>query len=87
MATTREVGDAFWQGRKLSGSSVHSTGDKLYSYNTVILQRLPDGRVIGNHTKYSVTTSKHQSQVGVSRASLKATNVPMGADDLEPYIK
>jgi hypothetical protein len=84
--TTHEVGDAFWQGMKAKGSSVTSEGDKLYSYGTVILQRLADGRVVGNKTKYSTTTSKHQSQVGVGRADVFADDVPMDTDDLSSFV-
>jgi hypothetical protein len=87
MVTTSDVGDAFWRGMKARGSSVHSTGDELYSYNTLILQRLPDGRTIGNITKYSVTTSKHQSQVGVRGATMFAAHVPFGCHDLRPHIE
>jgi hypothetical protein len=67
--STSAVGNAFWNKKAAKGSSVHSSGNKLFSYGTVILQRLSNGRTIGNVTKYSVTTSKHQSQVGVRRAS------------------
>jgi len=87
MTTTAEVGRAFWQGRPARGSSVHSTGNKAYSYNTVLLQRLGNGKTIGNITKYSVTTSKHQTQMGVRMATYLVSGVPRGAQDLRPYLK
>ena len=87
MATTIEVGKAFWNKKPARGSSVHSTGDKLFSYGTVILQRLQNGKVIGNATKYSVTTSKHQSQVNIFKSDYRVTGVPMGRSDLRPYKK
>lgn len=68
--STSKVGDAFHKGLIAKGSSVTSTGDKLYSYGTVILQRLPNGRIVGNITKYSPTTSRHQSQTGVHNVLL-----------------
>ena len=85
--STSEVGKAFWNKKAARGPSVFSTGDKLYSYSTVILQRLPNGHTIGNKTRYSTTTSKHQSQVGVYRATHHVTDVPMGATDLRRYLK
>lgn len=84
---TSDVGRAFWSKRAATGSSVHSSGDKLFSYATVILQRLPNGQTIGNATKYSTTTSKHQSQTGVRMATHTVTGVPRGVTDLRPYLK
>ena len=84
---TEQVGVAFWNKRNAMGSSVHSSGDKLFSYGTVLLQRLPSGRVIGNATKYSTTTSRHQSQVGVRTADVLVTGVPRGETDLKRYVK
>ena len=40
--------------------SVSVNGNKLYSYATCIAERV-DGKLVVNETKYSVTTSKHQS--------------------------
>ena len=82
-----DVGRAFWSGRPGSGSNVHTSGDKLFSYGTVIAQRLGNGQTIGNVTKYSVTTSKHQSQTGVRMATHQVTGVPRGTTDLRPFMK
>jgi hypothetical protein len=79
-----KIGRAFWEGKALKGSSVHSTGDKLFSYGTVILQRLPDGHVIA---KYSVTTSKHQNQVNINDAYVTIGEIPQGTSDLFDYLK
>ena len=84
---TSNVGMAFWTHKKAKGSSVESTGDKLYSYGTVIAQHLPDGKTIGNASKYSVTTSRHQSQCNVRAANYTVTGVPRGTTDLKPYLK
>lgn len=85
--STSGVGRKFWEGKAGVANSVHSSGDKLFSYGTVLLQRLSNGKVIGNMTKYSPTTSKHQSQVSVYRADYKVTGVPRGVSDLRPYLK
>lgn len=84
---TSGVGDAFWNKKAAQGPSVHSSGNKLFSYGTVILQRLSNGRTIGNITKYSTTTSKHQSQVGVRRATYFVKDVPRGTTDLRKFKK
>jgi len=82
MASNKVAYDAFWKGKPGRGSSTSSTGDKLFSYGTVILQRQPDGKVIGNITKYSNTTSRHQSQSGVHMADIIVVNVRRGTNDL-----
>ena len=85
--STSAVGAAFWEGRAGTGGSVYSSGDKLFSYQTVLLQRLRSGKVLGNVSKYSPATSKHQSQVSVRRAdTLTKKRVPRGATDLRPYV-
>ena len=56
----KEVCKEFICRRVASGSNLISTGDKLFSYNTCIAQWYPNG-VIYNETKYSSTTSRHQS--------------------------
>lgn len=53
-----------------------------FSYQTMLVQVLPDGRTIGNVTKYSRTTSKHQTEAGVRNCDIQLDKVPMGADDL-----
>ena len=86
MASTFGASVAFWNGKAAKGSSVESTGNKLYSYTTVILQRLSSGEVIGNDTKYSATTSRHQSQARIASADIIVHNVPRGEDDLRKYM-
>ena len=56
----KEVYKEFINRRAACGSNLVSTGDKLFSYNTCIAQWHPHG-VIYNETKYSPTTSRHQS--------------------------
>lgn len=44
-----------------STGSLESTGDRLYSYSTCIAEYDKHGRLYINLTKYSCTTSHHQS--------------------------
>lgn len=55
--TNREVVEAFINGNTGHSLSLTSTGDKLISYNTCIIQKHED-RVIINDTDYSRTTAK-----------------------------
>ena len=48
---------------KSSTGSLWSTGDCLYSYNTCIAEYDKEGKLYVNLTKYSVTTSHHQTLV------------------------
>jgi len=79
---TYQVGERFWSGKAGKGSSVTSTGDKLFSYGTVILQRLSSGLVVGNTTKYSTTTSRHQSICRVHNANILVSDIPRGTVDI-----
>lgn len=55
---------------------------RIMSYNTCILQVLSDGTTIGNVTKYSVTTSKHQTKAGSRTADILVGNIPEGTQYL-----
>lgn len=73
--------------------SISDNGDRLYSYDTVIAQKLQNGAIILNDTKYSVTTSKHQSEIRYAiRMSAKTLkiyhtdkNVPRGTYNITHY--
>jgi len=57
---------------------------KLFSYSTIIAQRFDNGTIIFNATKYSPTTSRHQSllfRCGLC-VYVKAANIPMGTHEL-----
>ena len=82
MASNKFAIDQFYKGKVGKGSAMRSTGNKLWSYSTVIAERLPDGKVVGNITKYSVTTSKHQSQAMIRNCDYMLDNVPIGAISL-----
>lgn len=74
---------------------ISSDGSKIYSYGTVIGQKLANGSVILNETKYSVTTSIHQSHLRYALTSLTPSvvvhhttkQVPIGTYDLYRYTK
>lgn len=58
-------------------SNYNVLGGKHWSYQTVI--REGD---IGNITKYSVTTSRHQKKAGVHQCAIKLDNVPINCTSL-----
>jgi hypothetical protein len=55
-----DVIKAFLSGKYASTTNLHSYGDKLINYNTVIAEHTEAGLVI-NTSKYSVSTSKIQN--------------------------
>lgn len=69
--------------------SISYDGSRLFSYNTVIAQRLKNGVVLVNTTRYSPTTSRHQGDAfralycHATRENKKP--VPAGARDLKKY--
>lgn len=62
-------------------------GNKIFSYNTCIFETLPDGRTVGNVTRYSTTTSRHQSKAGSYTAGIRVDDVPVGAQSLAEYVE
>lgn len=60
-------------------------GDRAWSYNTCIMDYLPDGRSLGNATKYSATSTQHQNAVDVTACDVVVGNVPKGTTDLTKW--
>lgn len=74
----------FWEGRSGRSHNMESTGDKLYSYGTVIAQRLKDGSIVFNKTSYSSSTTGHQwDALRWGNPNYYVYGVRMGAHDLE----
>lgn len=57
--------------------NMHSTGDRLFSYSTCIAEwdKFSDYKLYINLTKYSVSTSKHQTYLIRSIGSIRAIEV------------
>lgn len=89
--SNQSVINAFLCGKTANSSNrnLRSYGDKLVSYYTTIAQRLTNGTIVLNRTKYSVSTSKIQTWLynAVNGSTIEVINVPMGATDLTRYIK
>lgn len=69
--------------------SVISTGDKLFSYNTIIAERI-NGVMYANFTKYSPTTSTAQNKLAYvlnGHAIIVEGNVPRNTQSLANFIK
>lgn len=64
-------------------------GKKLYSYGTVIAQRLRNGVILVNRTRYSVTSGRHQyylmAAVRTSKIRENKKPVPIYTRDLHKY--
>lgn len=58
-------------------------GADAYSYDTCIRTATRHGTTIGNATKYSRTTSKHQSKVGVTKCDIVLDDCPRGITPAE----
>lgn len=71
--------------------NLKSFGNRLVSYYTTIAQRLDNGTIVLNRTKYSVSTSKIQTWTKRAffgkRNVVEVTNVPLGATDLQKYVE
>lgn len=69
---------------------INYDGSKLFSYNTCIAQKLSNGAIIVNNTKYSRTTSKHQSYLRRAiptelKTYITDKQVPVNTYDLKSY--
>lgn len=76
---------------KSSNGNLKSFGNRLVSYYTTIAQRLDNGTIVLNRTKYSVSTSKIQTWTYGAlcghRNVVEVTNVPLGTTDLQRYVE
>jgi hypothetical protein len=75
------------KGSKVSNGNLSIIGQRAWSYDTAIKDVLPDGRTIGNVTKYSATTSKHQTIAGVKACDVTVNDVPRGTDNLAQWYQ
>lgn len=66
-------------------SNLKMIGERAWSYGTALRDVLPDGRTIGNTTRYSVTTSNHQAKTRVRGCDVQVTDVPRGTDNLAAW--
>lgn len=87
MLSNSNVINAFVMGRSAKNRNLYTDGKVLINYSTAIAQRLSNGNVVYNATKYSITTSKIQSwtRSAIGRC-IVVEGVPMGAKDLIRYI-
>lgn len=60
-----------------------SHGPDSYSYETCIRTQMEDGRTVGNVTKYSRTTSRHQNAELVHSCDVTVDNVRKGTTALQ----
>ena len=88
--TNQEVINAFALGQtgRSSTGNLYSTGDRLVNYVTCIAQRLQDGSIVVNSTKYSPTTSKLQTYTRWTIKIYKeVVNVPINTLDIGRFVK
>lgn len=89
---TIDVIFAFKSRKSARTGSVKSDKYKLFSYYTCIAQWYSEDVVILNETKYSRSTSKHQTYLNNAFETskdikvLKVSNVPIGRSDLTRYL-
>lgn len=87
MLTNLEVIKKFISYEKGNNVNLKSTGDKLFSYSTVIAQWESMNTVLINDTKYSSTTSRHRSTLkreldGKGKRIICIDNLPFNINDL-----
>lgn len=87
--SNQSVINAFMNGKcaNSSNGNLRSNGDRLINYSTCIAQRLDNGKVLFNATKYSVSTSKIQRLIDklLCGKFVKLTSVPINTRYLERY--
>lgn len=83
--TNKQVCEKFLKGEKGRSLNMTSTGDKLFSYNTVMAEWI-DGKMVFNGTKYSRTTSKQVNWLRGYADVVTSKLAPFNAQDLVQYI-
>ena len=83
--TNQQVGEKFLKGEKGKSLNMTSTGDKLFSYNTVVAQWV-GGKMVFNSTKYSRTTTRQAGWLKAFADVVTSKSVHFNVDDLRPYI-
>ena len=63
MKANQDVMRDFVNGVESRSRNVYSDGNNLYNYGTLIAEKIGGHKVLFNVTKYSVATSKIQSQL------------------------
>ena len=88
MKSNQEVIKAFVNGKEAQNRNLRSTGTKLVNYHTTLAQRLDNGMVVFNDTKYSVSTSKIQTKARYMIGTYYSVkeHVPIDTYDLSRYM-
>lgn len=81
-----DVVKAFLHKMPLHTINLHSTGNKLFSYDTCIAEWTDNDILIGNATKYSSTTSKHMYYIKSYVDEWTTKDVPRGTMSLINYV-
>jgi len=76
----REALRAFQSGRAARpADSIWTDGETIWSYSTALVTRTPVGRLVLNRTKYSPTTSNHQTALAADLPqAIVVTDLPRG---------
>lgn len=85
MKTNQDVVKSFLNGKIAKSLSMTSTGDKLYSYNTIIAQ-WHNNELIVNKTKYSRTTSVHHQSKLFNEVRSYTNVVYVGGNKTDNYV-
>lgn len=88
MKSNYYVCEQFANGLSAYNRNMSSTGDRLWSYSTVIAEYIGNDTLIVNFTKYSTSTSKHRGILlslldylyGNNIRVIKVTDVPRDFD-------
>ena len=88
MKTNQEVADAWAMGYSAESNNMFTDGETIWSYGYHFpIATRKNGHVLFNHTRYSTTTSKHQSHV---RRAMRGDIVycrDIGANGNERYTR
>ena len=93
MKTYKEVIEDFANGVKevtRASNVTNKNGEKLFSYDTCIAQKVDETTCILNKSKYTVTTKKHQNLVAEllnNETIIEVTDVPDDTRDLTQFCK
>lgn len=63
MKTNKEIATAFYCGKFATAGHLHTDGENIFSYSTLIAQKQTNGTILINSRDYSSTTRRHKAHI------------------------
>lgn len=76
MKTNKETATAFYRGKFATAGHLHTDGENIFSYSTLIAQKQTNGTILINCRDYSNTTRRHKAHIFRACTDMALFEVP-----------